>query len=216
MTKVLRHGLAAILTCGLMLAAIIAAAWTPGSGSSAAGRAQTQSSQGSSSGWHHFGENKGSWSSARFSDPFAGAEREMYELINRDRAGDRGPAGQPLTPLRWNDQLAAVARAHSRDMVARGYFGHVDRDGRSPGARVMAAGLAWQAVGENIAMDTSVKSAESAFMNEPPGAQNHRSNILSPKFTEVGVGIVAGPDGQLYITQDFMKPAASMKDAFPR
>lgn len=140
----------------------------------------------------------------------------MYRLVNRDRAANRGPMGQSLPPLRWNDQLAAVARAHSRDMVARRYFGHIGPDGRSPGLRLKAAGLAWQAVGENIAMEASVKSAESAFMNEPAGSQNHRSNILSPKFTELGVGIAAGPNGQLYITQDFMNPASSLEGAFPR
>lgn len=143
-------------------------------------------------------------------------EREMYELINRDRAANSSPAGQPLPPLRWNDQVAAVARAHSRDMVSHGYFGHVDPEGRSPGMRLKAAGIVWQAAGENIATDISVNRAESAFMREPPGVRNHRSNILSSKFTEVGVGIAAGPGGELYITQDFMKPAASLRGAFPR
>lgn len=213
MTGVRGRKLAAIFARPLIVAAIIAAA----------GQAQTQSNQGSSSGWHQFGERKASsatpsgvQSSAPASDRFAAMEKEMCELINRDRAGNRGPTGQPLPPLRWNDQLAGTARTHSRDMIARGYFGHIDPEGRSPGMRLKAAGIAWQAVGENIAMDTTVKSAESSFMNEPGGSQNHRANILSPKFTDVGVGIVAGPGGQLYITQDFMKPAASLKGAFPR
>ena len=137
----------------------------------------------------------------------------MVELINRDRAENRGPEGQLLPPLRWSDELAAVARAHSSDMVARGYFGHIDPDGRSPGMRVKLAGVEWRAVGENIAMDSGVRTAESAFMNEPRNARNHRSNILSPKFTEVGVGIAAGRDGELFITQDFMNPAASLPTA---
>jgi len=142
-------------------------------------------------------------------------EKEMVDLINRDRAENRGPDGQPLPPLRWSEALAAVARAHARDMVARGYFGHIDPDGRSPGMRAKAAGLEWQAVGENIAMDSSVRTAESSFMNEPRNAQNHRSNILSPKFTEVGVGIAASRDGQLFITQEFLNPAGSLRTAFP-
>jgi uncharacterized protein YkwD len=167
-------------------------------------------------GWHRFGERKSPAGepSAKTSGPFAALEKEMVELINRDRAENRGPDGQPLPPLRWNDELAAVARAHSRDMMARGYFGHVDPAGRSPGLRVKAAGLEWRAVGENIAMASSVRAAESSFMNEPRNAQNHRSNILSPKFTEVGVGITASRSGQLFITQDFMLPAASLRTAF--
>jgi uncharacterized protein YkwD len=167
-------------------------------------------------GWHRFGEHNppAGEPSAKTSGALAALEKEMYELINRDRAENHGPDGQPLPPLRWSDELAAVARAHSRDMVARGYFGHVDPDGHSPGMRVKAAGLEWQAVGENIAMDSGVRTAESGFMNEPRNARNHRSNVLSPKFTEVGVGIVAGRGGQLFITQEFMNPAAGLRTAF--
>lgn len=170
-----------------------------------------------SSGWHHFGERAPATpaaSGAAAPASLASLEREMGELINRDRAQNHSSTGDRLPPLRWNNELAAVARAHSRDMVARGYFGHVDPGGRSPGARVQAAGLSWQAVGENIAMDVDVRSAEAAFMNEPRSGMNHRSNILSSKFTEVGVGIVTGPNGNLYITQEFMKPAASLESAF--
>ena len=67
--------------------------------------------------------------------------------------------------------------------------------------------MAWQAVGENIAIAASAANAQSAFMNEPRFTQNHRGNILSAAFTEVGIGIVQGPDGRLYITQDFYTPS---------
>jgi uncharacterized protein YkwD len=75
--------------------------------------------------------------------------------------------------------------------------------------RLHAAGIAWRSAGENIAMEANVRSAETAFMNEPHHGQNHRTNILSPTFTEVGIGIVAGPNGDFYITQEFMRPADS-------
>lgn len=214
MTGIRYPRLAAAFMHPAVAAMIVVAAWPAVVSLPAAAQAQTQSSQGSSGGWHHFGQDKASSASA--SDPFATLEREMYELINRDRARNPGPTDRPLPPLRWNDRLAAAARAHSRDMVARGYFGHVDPEARSPGLRLKAAGIAWQAVGENIALDTGVKTAESAFMSEPAGGQNHRSNILSREFTDVGVGITAGPGGLLYITQDFMKPAASLQGSFPR
>ena len=78
----------------------------------------------------------------------------MYELVNRDRTD---PANTPETngrafPVRWNDQLAAVARAHSLDMLNQGYFAHEDPQGRNVAGRVEAAGIAWQALGENIAI----------------------------------------------------------------
>lgn len=132
-------------------------------------------------------------------------ERFMVELINRDRAN---PANEAETngraqPLRWNDRLAAVARAHSLDMLNQGYFAHTDGQGRSVAQRVEAAGMAWQTVGENIAIYDSVAGAEAAFMYEPRFAKNHRANILNTSFAEVGVGIVEAPNGTVYVTQDF-------------
>jgi uncharacterized protein YkwD len=132
-------------------------------------------------------------------------EQQMYVLVNRDRAA---PANTPETngralPLRWNDRLAAVARAHSLDMVNQRYFAHEDRQGGSLATRLEAAGIKWQAIGENIAINGGVAKAEAAFMDEPRFSQNHRANILNPNFTDIGIGIVPGPNGSLYVTQDF-------------
>lgn len=132
-------------------------------------------------------------------------EQLMAEMVNRDRSD---PANTPETngraqPLRWNEGLAAVARAHSLDMLNQGYFSHQDALGRSVAKRVEAAGMEWQTVGENIAIYSSVAGAEAAFMNEPRFTKNHRANILDPNFTEIGIGIVQAPNGSFYITQDF-------------
>lgn len=132
---------------------------------------------------------------------------QMFDLINRDRMNpaNAAEAGGRLRPLRWNAKLAAVALAHSRDMIRRGYFDHVGPDGRSPGDRMRAAGLDWEESGENIAIGRTVAQAEASLMNEPRYQQNHRWNILNLKYTDVGVGIVLGRDGEYYITQDFME-----------
>ena len=166
-----------------------------------------------SGGWRHFGQGDNTppypRESPTWRSPGLNRTREMeqlmLELVNRDRAD---PANTPETngralPLRWNDRLAEIARAHSLDMLNQGYFAHEDPQGRSVAGRVEAAGMQWQAVGENIAIYTTVARAEAAFMNEPRFSKNHRANILNPDFTDVGIGIVQGPDGRLYITQDF-------------
>ena len=124
----------------------------------------------------------------------------MFDLINRDRREHGSP------PLRWNAKLAEVARAHSRDMLRQGYFGHVDPSGRTVAGRVTDAGIGWQAVGENIAIAPGVTYAETEFMDEPHNQHNHRWNILNRGYTEVGVGIVHASDGSYYITQDFLHP----------
>jgi len=137
----------------------------------------------------------------------ADLERQMWELVNRDR---RDPENSAETrgraqPLKWNEKLAAVARAHSRDMIEQRYFDHVDRQGRTLSARIDGAGIPWRALGENIAIDETVSDAEAAFMNEPRFQKNHRANILNANYTDVGIGIEQGPKGSLYITQDFAK-----------
>jgi uncharacterized protein YkwD len=140
-------------------------------------------------------------------------EKQMYELINRDRS-DPGNAAETrgrAVPLRWNEKLAAVARAHSRNMLTQGFFDHVDPQGKSSGERVMAAGIMWESMGENIAMHYDVTGAESAFMNEPRFEHNHRGNILNSKYTDVGVGIVQGPGGRYYITQEFIENPAGVR-----
>lgn len=90
-------------------------------------------------------------------------------------------------------------------MMRRGYFGHVSPEGSSPVNRLQAAGITWQAEGENVAIAPTVTEAESDFMNEPRHQQNHRWNILNPEYTEVGVGIVRASNGEYYITQDFIQ-----------
>jgi TonB family protein len=145
--------------------------------------------------WHHFGPNR-----------LADLERQMWALVNRDRLDPATSAetGGRAQPLRWNEELAAVARAHSRNMLEQRFFDHVDPEGRTLSARIKAAGIPWRALGENIAINGTVPGAEAAFMNEPRFQNNHRANILNANYTDVGIGIVQGPNGSLYITQDFV------------
>jgi uncharacterized protein YkwD len=132
-------------------------------------------------------------------------ERQMWALVNRDRQdpANAGETGGRARPLKWNEKLAAVARAHSRDMLEHRYFNHVDRKSRTPTARISAAGIHWRALAENIAINRTVGEAEASFMDEPRFQKNHRANILDPIYTDVGIGIVKAPNGDLYITQDF-------------
>lgn len=132
----------------------------------------------------------------------ADLERQMWLLINQDRSNPETFAETHgrARPLKWNESLAAVARAHSRNMVEQRFFSHVDPEGRTYQMRIDRAGIPWLAGGENIAKWDTVQGAEATFMED----RNHRYNILNALYTDVGIGIVAGPDGNLYITQDFV------------
>ncbi len=165
--------------------------------------------------WHHFGSNHGtpkvvpaeSAPRQEFgTNRMAELERQMWVLVNRDRLdpATSTETGGRAQPLRWNEKLAAVARAHSRDMLEHRFFDHFDWEGRDLSVRIDAAGIPWRALGENIAINGTAPGAEAAFMNEPRFQKNHRANILNEKYTDVGIGIVQGPNGSLYITQDFL------------
>ena len=132
-------------------------------------------------------------------------EKQMLEMINAARSD---PANSAETkgracPLRWDPRLARAALAHSQEMAARHYFGHIDPGGDSPVERIYHAGVQWTALGENIGRGASALTEEANFMSEPPFQPNHRANILSAKFNCVGIGFARGADGLLYVTQDF-------------
>jgi uncharacterized protein YkwD len=145
------------------------------------------------SGWHSFAPAQDS------------LEKQTLELINRDRVAPEYSAETKgrARPLQWDDRLAAVARAHSAEMMRKGFFSHQGADGAAPAQRISAAGIQWTSVGENIAMCQTVTQAETEFMNEPRFERNHRWNILNPDYNHVGVGIVKAPDGTIHITEDF-------------
>lgn len=65
-------------------------------------------------------------------------ERLVHEHANRSRQRLARPA------LTWDSDLAAIARAHSRDMAQRGFFAHETPDGRSPQDRAQARGILCQ------------------------------------------------------------------------
>lgn len=120
-------------------------------------------------------------------------EMQLVSLINAERVK------QGLAPLKANNQVGNVARAHSQDMADKGYFDHYDPAGKSPFNRLNDGGISYRAAGENIAINTSVPNAHNAFMNSP----GHRSNVLESSYTEVGVGIIH-EGTRLYVTENFI------------
>lgn len=129
----------------------------------------------------------------------------MLRLVDADRlnpANVRETDGRAL-PLKWDPRLAEAALEHSEDMAAHHYFSHYAPNGNSPVERITRTGVQWRSIGENIAKNFTVAAAEAAFMNEPRFEPNHRGNILNAKFNAIGIGIVRGSDGMIYVTQDF-------------
>jgi Cysteine-rich secretory protein family len=135
----------------------------------------------------------------------ARAERSLLCLANavRVRSG--------LAALAADPRLNTAARAHSADMVARGYFSHTTPEGSDPSDRAAAAGYS-PFVGENIAA-ASRGTAISVFSlwRASPG---HNANLLG-SYSATGLGVAPGyPDGGRGITatQMFGRAPAQGKD----
>lgn len=120
-------------------------------------------------------------------------EARMLEMVNAERT-KRG-----LKPLKADPELAEVARGHSRDMFARGYFSHASPEGRDLGDRMRAAKVRYLAAGENLAFAQTLPVAHQGLMNSP----GHRANILRPQFGRLGIGVLDGGRYGLMVTQNF-------------
>lgn len=85
-------------------------------------------------------------------------ENQLNNLIDTERAK------QGKTSLEWDESLRSIARAYSRDMAEKGYFGHVNPDGQGTEDRLNNAGVQYDAVAENIAQnENSVDPAGQAL-----------------------------------------------------
>jgi len=120
-------------------------------------------------------------------------EKQMLDLVNQERQA----AG--LNPLAPDPELTPVARQHSTDMFARGYFAHDTPEGLSPFDRMNKAGVRFLTAGENLALAPTLPLAHTGLMNSP----GHRANILRPQFGRVGIGVMDGGMRGLMISQEF-------------
>jgi uncharacterized protein YkwD len=120
-------------------------------------------------------------------------EAQMLVLVNKERA----TAG--LRPLAPDPELTEVARRHSADMFARGYFAHDTPEGLDPFARMREAHVRYLTAGENLALAPTLQVAQSGLMNSP----GHRANILHPQFGRLGIGILDGGIRGLMVSQEF-------------
>ncbi len=133
--------------------------------------------------------------------------RGNFDLLNQERAA-RG-----LSTLAWDEQAAAVAQAHSADMLANGFVGHVSPTTGDASTRFQKAGIVGTVVRENVARGYGPKGIHESLMNSP----GHRANLLAEDVTHVGIGVVFGePESTaanaprpVFLTQNFYaKPGA--------
>ncbi len=124
-------------------------------------------------------------------------ESQVVKLVNAERAK------QGLQPLTENWQLSRVARYKSADMATKNYFSHTSPTYGSPFRMMESFGIKYSSAGENIAYGQKTpQQVMTAWMNSP----GHRSNIMSPSYSQIGVGYATNKSGTAYWTQMFIRP----------
>lgn len=124
------------------------------------------------------------------------SESDLVTRVNQERTS-RG-----LGALAIADDLVAVARHHSQDMADHQRLFH------NPNLGTEVHG--WQTVGENVGTGPSETDVHRAFM----GSTVHRDDILSPEFTQIGVGVVW--DGnRIWVTEIYRQPEVPRPAAQP-
>lgn len=129
-------------------------------------------------------------------------EEEMLKLVNWDREEHK------LHSLSPDDTLREIARAHAQDMASQNFCGHESSDGRVLFDRIYSGGIWASAFAENVAKDTSVVTAEQALMSSP----GHRKNLLDSLYTHIGIGVIQGDSGYIYITQNFIRKIEKVEE----
>lgn len=99
-------------------------------------------------------------------------------------------AANGLTPLILDSRLSVAAQAHSADMACNSLFMHRGSDGSTPTTRVAMTGYAASGVTENTygsyppLNGSGVVAWWAADQIDP----NHNANLLTTKYTQIGVG----------------------------
>lgn len=124
----------------------------------------------------------------------AGIEGEFVRLTDRERAAS----------LQVDAELTGIARRWSAKLAADGRLSHnpnlaneVKQD--------------WGKLGENVGTGDNAPQIHDAFMRSPA----HKANIVDGEFTHVGVGVVIGEDGRIWVTEVFMRLRSSAKPPHP-
>ncbi|HEY5185434.1 MAG TPA: CAP domain-containing protein [Actinomycetes bacterium] len=98
-----------------------------------------------------------------------------------------------LAPYAVRADLVAVALGQAQRMAASNRLYH------NPNLATDVKNYAW--AGENVGYGPDLVTLHQAFMNSPA----HRANILSARFTEIGIAVVA-KDGVLWVAEVFRRP----------
>jgi len=125
----------------------------------------------------------------------AGADSSSEGAFVSDTNSARSDHG--LRAYAVSGDLTSVARRWAAHMAATRTLAHNPNYGSEV--------CCWTQIGENVGEGQSVSQIQRAFMNSP----EHRANILSTSFTQVGIGTARSSDGRLWVDEIFRRPTSA-------
>lgn len=112
--------------------------------------------------------------------------QDLLLLTNQERQK------QNIAPLVIDQQLSDAARNKANDMFANNYWAHISPTGKTPWDFIKESGYDYVYAGENLARGFSSSSdVVDAWIASP----EHRSNMLSRNFQDVGFAVEEGTLG---------------------
>jgi uncharacterized protein YkwD len=123
-------------------------------------------------------------------------EQALLTAINKERAE------QKRTALRANDVLMKAARQQA-EALAKANDVNKAADGKASVDRLKALGYRFNALGENTAYGHDGPDQVVTFWM---GSQLHRDNILSSRFTQIGLGAAKSASGTWFYVVLFTSP----------
>lgn len=122
------------------------------------------------------------------SQPVVASSSAEAEFVSRINAVRRAHG---LRTLSVRSDLVSVARRHSGRMADDQTIYH--------NSNVWNEVDGWRNLAENVGRGRTVEGIHDGFM----ASSEHRYNIMWRDLNEVGVGVVTGSDGKMYVTQIF-------------
>ncbi len=126
-------------------------------------------------------------------------EREAFDYLNGHRLKSK------QKPLEWNENLAKLARKHSKEMAEKNFFSVNGPNGETIDEQVKEFGITkftnlGRLVAANAGQEKPVEVAIDRWISSP----ERRQYLFDNPWSETGVGIFIGDDGMFYLTQDFL------------
>lgn len=107
-------------------------------------------------------------------------ETELLSIINSERQKNN------LPNLEIDEQLQNVAKLKATDIAQNNYFSHISPTYGTPFEMLKSHNIAYKTASENIAGNSSIKSAFNAWIS----SDSHKENILSNDYNYTGIAVV--------------------------